>query len=253
MAFMDERRRLSDPVSGGPRRFRTTRWSLVVAARGGDLVEARQALSDLCAAYWYPLYAFVRRKGCNSDDARDVVQGFIAQLIERGDLASVDRQKGKFRSFLMASCEHFLAHERERARARKRGGGRVPVSIDRLEAEGRYAREVAHGLTAERLYERRWALTVLGNVLERLGAEMLRSGRSRQFEALRPALLGSAERVSYARIAAELGSTEDAARAAAHRLRRRYRVLLRDEVAHTVSDPAEVEAEIQSLFTALAD
>jgi RNA polymerase sigma-70 factor (ECF subfamily) len=162
----------------------------------------------------------------------------------------VDRHKGRFRSFLMASCAHYLANQADRDRARKRGGGRAPVSIDRLRAEGRYHREPASDLTPERLFERRWALTLLDLVLARLEAEMGRAGKSAQFAALRPALLGTAERIPYARIAAELGLTEEAARAAATRLRRRYRAILRDEVARTVDDPADVEAEIRALFAA---
>jgi RNA polymerase sigma-70 factor (ECF subfamily) len=240
-----------DPTSHPPQRFLTTRWSLVLAARDGDGTEAREALAALCGAYWYPLYAFVRRKGHNAESAQDLVQGFFARLLDKRELASVDRSKGKFRSFLMAACTHFLANQSDHERARKRGGGRTPISIDRLAAEGRYGSEPAHDLTAERLFERKWATTLLENVLGELEAEMARAGKSRLFEALRPALLGGAERVPYARIATDLGLSEEAARAAAHRLRRRYRDLLRAEVARTIDDPAEVEDEIRSLFAAL--
>ncbi len=240
-----------DPASHGTRRFQSTRWSMVLAARGGDSAEARAALADLCATYWYPLYAFVRRKGRDPESARDIVQGFFARLLEKGDLASVDRARGRFRSFLMASCVHFMANQSDRERALKRGGGHAPISIDGPEAEGRYGREPAHDLTAERLFERRWAMTLLDNVLGAVGAEMARAGKSRQFETLRPALLGEGERASYALIAAELGLSEEAARAAAHRLRRRYRELLRAEVARTIDEPGGVEDEIRSLFEAL--
>jgi DNA-directed RNA polymerase specialized sigma24 family protein len=233
------------------RQFQSTRWSVVLAARGCDSAEAREALAELCGAYWYPLYAFVRRKGRDAESAQDIVQGFFARLLEKGDLALVDRAKGRFRSFLMASCSHFLSNQSDRDRARKRGGGRTPISIDGPEAEGRYGKEPTHDLTAERLFERRWATTLLDNVLGAVEAEMARAGKSRQFEVLRPALLGGGERVPYARIAAELGLSEEAARAAAHRLRRRYRELLRAEVARTIDDPAEVEDEIRALFAAL--
>jgi DNA-directed RNA polymerase specialized sigma24 family protein len=231
--------------------FQTTRWSLIFAARDGESTEAEVALAALCGAYWFPLYAFVRRKGYDAETAQDLVQGFFARLLEKGDLVSVDRAKGRFRSFLMAACSHYLANQRDHERAKKRGGGRAVVSIDRMTAEGRYGCEPAHQLTAERLFEKQWALTLLDRVIERLEAEMTASGKSAQFAALKPALLGAAERAPFARIAEELGLSEDAARAAAHRLRRRYRALLRDEVARTVDDPALVEEEIAALFSAL--
>jgi RNA polymerase sigma-70 factor (ECF subfamily) len=232
-------------------RFQTTRWSLIVAAREGDGDRAREALADLCSAYWYPLYAFIRRQGHDAETAQDLVQGFFARLLEKGDLAAVDRHKGRFRSFLMAACSHYLANQADHDRAQKRGGGRVPISIDRLRAEGRYHVEPACNLTAERLFERQWALALLDLVLGRLETDMGQAGKSRQFSALRPVLLGSAEKTPYARIAAELGLTEEAARAAATRLRRRYREILREEVARTVDDATDVDAEIHSLFAAL--
>ena len=242
-----------DADAPGPpiNQFQSTRWSLILTAREGDRDEAREALAALCGAYWYPLYAFIRRKGHDAEAARDLVQGFFARLLERGDLASVDRAKGRFRSFLMAACSHYLANQSDHDRAKKRGGGRATISIDRLKAEGRYDREPADHLTAERLFEKQWAMALLDQVLGLLEAEMARAGKSRQFEALRPALLGSAERAPYARIAAELDMTEEAARAAARRLRRRYRELLREEVARTLDDPAGVEAEILALFATL--
>jgi RNA polymerase sigma-70 factor (ECF subfamily) len=250
---MDDRLRFLDQVaaSPAPQQFQTTRWSLVLAARDGGATEAGEALAALCGAYWHPLYAFVRRKGHAPEAAQDLVQGFFARLLAKGDLAAVDRAKGKFRSFLMAACAHYLANQRDYDRAWKRGGGRTPVPIDAVTAEGRYSREPAHELTAERVFERHWALTLLGHVIDRLEAEMTRAGKSRQFAALRPALLGSAERAPYAQIAAELELSEEAARAAAHRLRRRYRDLLREEVARTLDDPADVDEEIRDLFVAL--
>jgi RNA polymerase sigma-70 factor (ECF subfamily) len=251
MVGMHDRDRGPTPLEPSGQRFRTTRWSLLLAARGNDAKAADEALATLCGAYWYPLYAFVRRRGYDADAAQDLVQGFFARLIEKGDLAAVDRHKGRFRSFLMAACAHYLANQADHDRARKRGGGRAPVSIDRLRAEGRYGGEPASDLTAERLFERQWALTLLDLVLGRLESEMDRAGKSAQFAALRPALLGAAERAPYSRIAAELGVTEEAARAAATRLRRRYREILRDEVSRTVDDPADVDAEIRALFAAL--
>jgi RNA polymerase sigma-70 factor (ECF subfamily) len=238
-------------ASPAPQQFHTTRWSVVLAARDGGAAEAAGALAALCRSYWHPLYAFVRRKGHDPESAKDLVQGFFARLLEKGDLAAVDRAKGRFRSFLMATCAHYVANQRDFDRAWKRGGGRTPVPIDGPTAEGRYGREPAHELTAERLFERHWALTLLGHVIDRLETEMARAGKARQFAALRPALLGGAERTPYAQIAAELDLTEEAARAAAHRLRRRYRDILREEVARTLDDPADIEEEIRDLFVAL--
>lgn len=234
-------------------RFQTTRWGVVLGLRSTNPREAREALATLCEAYWYPLYAFVRRRGYDADTAQDLVQGFFARLLERDDLRRVDQAHGRLRSFLMASCAHYLANESDRARAAKRGGGRPPISIDQPGAEGRYGREPADGLTAERLYQRQWALTLLERVLERLGSEMERAGKGRQFAALEPGLLGAADRAPYATIGQTLGISEEAARAAARRLRQRYRELLREEVAATLADPDDVDAEIQGLFAALAD
>jgi len=233
-------------------RFRTTRWGVILAAGGGDTEEAREALATLCGIYWYPLYAFARRKGLDPEAAADLVQGFFTQLLEKRALASVDRAKGKFRSFLLASCSHYLCNRSDHDRAAKRGGGRVPIAIDRLDAEGRYHREPAHELTAERLFERQWAITLLDRTLGRLEGEMAAAGKSLQLEALRPALLADAQRVPYADIAADLGLSAEAARAAASRLRRRYRELLREEVAGTLKDPADVDDEVRALFSALA-
>ncbi|HEX8202572.1 MAG TPA: sigma factor, partial [Isosphaeraceae bacterium] len=153
------------------RGFQTTHWSLILAARDPAQPAAREALTRVCATYWYPLYAFVRRKGYDPDEAQDLVQGFFVRLLEKGDLARVDPARGKFRSFLLASCTHYLANHRDRDRARKRGGGRVAGPIDRREAESRYGREPAHGLTAERLFDRRWALALLERVVARLEGE----------------------------------------------------------------------------------
>jgi RNA polymerase sigma factor (sigma-70 family) len=230
--------------------FPTTHWSQVVAAGDPAEPEARAALAALCGQYWYPLYAFIRRRGHDPASAEDLVQGFFAALLENEGLSSVDRGKGRFRSFLMAACGHFLSNRRDHDRALKRGRGRVFVPIDTLSAEDRYQREPSHELTAERLYERRWATTLLDHVLERLGTEMSAAGKGRLFEVLRPALIGSAEKVPYARLAAELGCSESAARLSAHRLRAGYRALLSQEVARTVADPAAVDDEIRDLFTA---
>ncbi len=233
--------------------FPTTHWSQVVAVGGPAKPEARAALAALCGRYWYPLYAFIRRRGHDPASAEDLVQGFFATLLEKESLATVDQAKGRFRSFLMAACCHFLSNRRDHDRALKRGRGRVFVPIDTLEAEDRYQREPAHELTAERLFERRWATTLLDHVLERLAAEMSATGKGCLFEALRPALLGSVEKVPYARIAAKIGCTESAARLSVHRLRARYRTLLHQEVASTLADSDAVDHEIRDLFAIFAD
>jgi DNA-directed RNA polymerase specialized sigma24 family protein len=245
---------MNDPqraVSASWHRFQTTRWSLVAAARGEDAAEARAALAALCEAYWYPLYAFIRRKGHQPHDALDHVQGFFERLLEKGDLAAVDQSKGRLRSFLMASCSHYLANQADRDRARKRGGGERIVSIDGAVAEDRYGHEPSHEMTAERLFDRRWATTLLDTVMCRLEVEMIDAGKGRQFSALRPALTGGEARGLYARVAAELGISEQAARLAAHRLRIRFRALVREEILTTIDDPADVDEEIQALFSAL--
>ncbi len=232
-------------------RFPTTRWSRVARAVGQNDAAARAALEELCRDYWFPLYAFARRRGCAPHEAKDTVQGFLADLLERADLAGIDRSKGRFRSFLRAACDHYMANRRDHDQAVKRGGNRTVVSIDRLDAEGRYGREPAHEMTAERLFERQWALTLLERVLRRLEEESARSGKSALFDQLRAALQGDHLAPSYREIAIALGMTEVAVRVAAHRLRARYRELLRDEVGRTTDDSAGVDDEIADLLAAL--
>ena len=224
-----------------------------MAAGHRSAPEARAALAELCEAYWYPLYAFVRHRGYSADEAEDLVQGFFAVLLERNGLTSVDRAKGRFRTFLIAACKHFLANRRDFDQTLKRGGGQVIVPLTRLDAEDRYCHEPAHEMTAERLFLRGWATTLLDHVLKRLEEEMSAAGKARLFDALRPTLVGASEKVSHARTAASLGCTEAAARAAVHRLRARYRALLREEVARTLDDPSTVDEEIRDLFAAFAD
>ncbi len=235
-----------------PRGFPTTHWSRIL--RAGDPADegSRAALEALCRDYWYPLYAFSRRQGLNRDEAADLVQGFLADLIERRDLAKTDPDRGRFRAFLGTACKHFLAHRRDHDGALRRGGGRRPISIDRLDAEGRYLNEPAHALTAERLYERRWALVLVGHVLARLEAEATRAGKSLLFARLRPMLEGDDLAVSYGAIGEALGMSAGAVKVAAHRFRGRYRQILREEVARTVDDPSDIDDEIADLLRALA-
>jgi RNA polymerase sigma-70 factor (ECF subfamily) len=241
---------MSETHSG--HRFPTTRWSRVARAGGPADATAREALEGLCRDYWFPLYAFARRRGLSPHEAEDLVQGFLADLLERGDLAGLDRSKGRFRAFLRAACEHYLANRRDHDRAAKRGGNRTLIPIDRLDAEGRYGREPAHERTAEREFERQWALTLLERVLRRLEDESARSGKAALFDRLRPALQGDRLARSYREIAAALGMAEGAVRVAAHRLRARYRELLREEVGRTTDDPAAIDDEIKDLLAALA-
>jgi RNA polymerase sigma-70 factor (ECF subfamily) len=233
-------------------RFPTTHWSRVLRAADPADRGSREALESLCGDYWYPLYAFARRQGLNRDDAADLVQGFLANLIERRDLTKADPARGRFRSFLGTACGHFLAHRRDHDRAIKRGGGQPTVAIDRQDAEGRYLNEPAHDLTAERLFERRWATVLLGHVLTRLESEASRAGKANLFAHLRPSLEGDDLAHSYKAIGETLGMTEGAVKVAAHRFRGRYRQILREEVARTVADPADIDDEIADLLRALA-
>jgi RNA polymerase sigma-70 factor (ECF subfamily) len=241
-----------DSTGPDPGRFPTTHWSRVAAACATADPGSREALEGLCRDYWYPLYALIRRKGHGPDEAADLVQGFLADLLERGDLAAADRARGRLRSFLSTACVHFLANRRDHDRARKRGGGRVPVPIDALRAEGRYGAEPADALTPERLFERRWALTLLDRALSSVADEEARAGRSGLFERLRAVLTDEPGASSYAALARELGVGESAMRTAALRLRRRFREALRAEVALTVNDPAAVDDELAALFEALS-
>jgi DNA-directed RNA polymerase specialized sigma24 family protein len=233
-------------------RFPTTQWSCVVEAGAGDDQRSHEALARLCNGYWYPLYAFVRRRGHDADEAMDLVQGYFARLLEKGVLAAADPARGRFRSFLIADCLHYLSHHRRHDSAQKRGGGVRPVSIDARDAEGRFLREPADDLTPERLFERAWAMTLLERVVALLREEYEAGGRAAAFDRLKPVLLGGGIEVPYARLAAELGTTEAAVQKAVYRLRRRYGALLREQIAATVADPDQVEGEIRDLFAALA-
>jgi len=220
---------------------------VLAAGRG----ESRPALEDLCRGYWYPLYAFARRRGESHDGAADLVQGFFAQLLERGDLADVAPDKGRFRSFLLASLSHHMSGERDRERALKRGGGHETLRIDFADADTRFASEPAHEESPEKLFTRNWALELIARAFDVLAAEQSTADQRRWFEALRSELQGSSDE-RHAAIAERLGANEGAVRTAAHRLRKRWRELLRAEVAGTVADPADVDDEIRGLFAALA-
>jgi RNA polymerase sigma-70 factor (ECF subfamily) len=232
-------------------RFATTHWSVIVAARDGDALQARDALAALCQTYWYPLYVYIRRQGHSWDEAQDLTQEFFARLLEKESLRLVDPAKGKFRSFLIAACKHFLANERDRARAIKHGGGQVFIPIDGKAAESRFQAEPAHAQTPEKAFERRWALTLLNQVLGRLRAEFEGADKSRLFDRLKGFLLKDKSAGGYGQAAQELGMTEGAVKVAVHRLRQRHRELLREEIAQTVHDPGQIDEEIRDLFHAL--
>jgi RNA polymerase sigma-70 factor (ECF subfamily) len=223
----------------------------VIAAGDPSAPQARESLAALCGAYWYPLYAYIRRRGHNPEQAQDLTQDFFALVLERELLAQADPGRGRFRSFLRAVCAHYLADQRDREIAHKRGGGRPALSIDAGDAEGRYTREPAYELTPERIFDRSWALTLLGRVLEQLRREYHDAGRAATFEELHVILTGGSQSVPYGTIAERLGTSEGAIRVAVHRLRRRYGLLLRREIAATVDNPAEIDDEIRALFAAL--
>jgi RNA polymerase sigma-70 factor (ECF subfamily) len=233
----------------GRSQFPTTRWTLVVAAGDSDRKEARSAMVSLCENYWYPLYAYLRRCGYSRDRAQDLTQEFFIRVLEGRYLDRADPEKGRFRSFLLTSLKFFVADEADRDRAHKRGGGMV-VPLEFSSAEERYQREPADDETPERIFERRWALSVLDRVVERLRNEFVQHGRSEHFERLKVLLLGQSD-APYAALAREMKTSEGALKVAVHRLRKRYRELFRQEIADTVADPAQVESELRFLAGAL--
>jgi len=233
-------------------RFATTHWSVVVRAGRSRTPGSRRALSTLCANYWFPLYAFVRRAGHPAEDAQDLTQEFLAELLATNFVAVADPQRGKFRSFLLGALKHFLAKQHRRAGAQKRGGRHSVLSLDFGTGEDRYRQlEPAHHQTPERLFERRWALALLDFVFARLREEFAAAEKLPQFERLKEFLAGRPEGVSYRDVAAELAMTEGAVKVAVHRMRRRYRELLRDEIAQTVTGPEALEDELRELLGAL--
>ena len=232
-----------------PSDFPTTRWTLVIAAADPQRKDAHSALVSLCEGYWYPLYAYIRRRGYPADQAQDFTQEFFIRVLEGRYLDRADPEKGRFRAFLLTSMKFFLADEADRNRAQKRGGGPV-LSLEFSSGEDRYQREPAHDETPERIFERRWALSVLDRVVERLRDEFVQHGRPEHFERLKVFLLGPSD-APYAALAREMNTSEGALKVAIHRLRKRYRELFRQEIADTVADPGEVESELRFLAAAL--
>jgi RNA polymerase sigma-70 factor (ECF subfamily) len=235
----------------GPREFATTHWSLVLAAGSGDAERTgtREALEALCRAYWYPLYAFVRFRGHSADDARDLTQAFFARTLETDGLSGADPDRGRFRSYLLGAMKHFLANEWHRARAEKRGGGATVIELDGLSAGVRHALEPACEDDPDVAFDREWALETTSRALAKLREEAEARGKREQFEALRGSLVG--DEPPRAETAERLGLTEGAVKVAVHRLRKRYREILRAIVAETVADPSDVDDEMRHLVAAL--
>src|SRR6266487_1397576 len=237
-------------TQNGATAFTTTHWSVVLEAQG-PTPAAQAALEKLCRTYWRPIYSFVRRQGIEPEEAKDLTQGFFALLLERRDLESVRKEKGRLRSYLLTSLKHFLTNERNRAMAIRRGEGQRLIPLDQLRDRERGGFEPADALTADQLYERRWALALLDQVMTRLGDEYRAAGNVVLFERLKALLTDEPDRPSQAQIADELGMTENAVKQAFHRLRERYRQLLREEIAHTVMAPGDIEDELRHLIAVL--
>jgi RNA polymerase sigma-70 factor (ECF subfamily) len=243
------RDRTQPESAAGHRRFATTQWTLVVAAGDRRHPQADAALETLCQRYWYPVYAFVRRRGHPAADAQDLTQEFFATLLEKEYLRSVERERGRFRTFLLTAVSRFLGKQADRAFAQKRGGGHKPLSIDFADAEGRYLLEPADRCTPELLFERRWALTLLDRALERLGADYAGKGKQKLFERLRPYLIAGDSDAGD--LAADLRMTAGALKVALHRLRRRFGAAIKEEISQTVAAESEIEDEIGRLLAAV--
>ena len=231
--------------------FRTTSWSLILAAASEPNTAARQALATLCQTYWHPVYAFIRRNGCDPDRAQDLTQEFFSILIEKNYLEDADRRRGRFRSFLLTSVKHFLANEWDKARALKRGGGQVPISIDANEAERWYVPAVADEITPETLFERRWAVSLLERVMAKLRSEYAASGKENLFASLEVFLNHDSDE-GYEELAARMNTSAGALRMSVLRMRKKYRSLLRAEIAETVESHEEIDEEIRFLVSSLS-
>jgi RNA polymerase sigma-70 factor (ECF subfamily) len=237
---------MHDEASFGPKRwFATTHWTTVLAAASSDAEIAQQALARLCQTYWYPLYTYARAQGHSPETAEDLTQGFLLRLLERKDFERGDREKGRFRYYLLSAFRHFIADEFDKAAALKRGGRRITISFDAQKAEERFLLEPVDTLSPDRLYERRWALTVLDEALARLQTEYEEAGKGRLYRALEGFLTRAGRNASYSEVGQELGLSESAVKSAIHRLRQRHRELIREEVAQTVSTVREIDEEVR--------
>lgn len=233
--------------------FATTRWTLVLAAGSQGSPSADIALEDLCRTYWYPLYAYVRRQGHTTENAEDLTQAFFARFLEKNYLAGLNSNQGRFRAFLLASLKHFLANEWDRSQRQKRGGGATVLSLDYQEADTRYQIVLPDHLSPDKLYDRTWAVTLLERVIVRLREENQAAGMAAQFEQLKQYLMVGTKDIPYAQAAIALTMSEGAVRVAVHRLRRRYRELLKQEIVQTLADPAQADEELRSLMRAFSN
>lgn len=245
-------RETSQNTNGGRSLFVTTHWSVVLAAGEKESPASAAALEVLCRAYWYPLYAFVRRQGQSPQDAQDLTQEFFARVLEKDYLKAADREKGRFRTFLRVALKRFLLNEWERARRIKRGGNRIHVAFDTAMAERKYQAERSDALAPDQLYERRWALTLLDQALDRLQEEYEHAGKLEEFQRLKPFLTADRGSIPYGQLAASLGMTEGTARVAIHRLRKRFREVFRAEVAETVAGIEDIDEELRHIAQILA-
>jgi RNA polymerase sigma factor (sigma-70 family) len=244
---------IGQSTQNGAVAFATTHWSVVLAAQQTESPAAREALEKLCRSYWRPIYSFVRRQGVGPEEAEDLTQAFFALLLERRDLDMVRKEKGRLRSYLLVSLKHFLANERHRATAIKRGQGQRLIPLGELRSAEGSNLESADTLSPDRIYERRWALTVLEQVFARLKNEYGAAKSARLFNRLKELLAGESSQPSQAKIAGELGMTENAVKQAFHRFRQRYQLLLREEIAHTVAVPGDIEDELRHLIAVLRE
>lgn len=235
-----------------PDYFATTHWTAVLEAGQSSTPQSDRALEELCQTYWFPLYAYVRRRGHSREDAEDLTQAFFARFLEKNYLAALDTEKGRFRAFLLAALKHFLANEWHKSQTQKRGGGAMHLSLDWETADTHFQIASVTGLSPEQAFDRGWAVALLEKVIQRLQSECEADGRAAQFAGLRIFLTAGKGAIPYAGAAKSLGLGEAAARAAAHRLRKRYRQLLREEISRTLADPAQAEEEIHALFGAFA-
>jgi RNA polymerase sigma-70 factor (ECF subfamily) len=235
-----------------PSRFQTTSWSLVLTAAHDPAVDSRPALERLCEAYWNPVFAFIRRNGYDQDQAQDLTQEFFSLMVEKNFLDVADPHRGRFRSFLLTAVKHFLSNQRDRSNALKRGGGEVPVPLDFVIADDSYTPAGANPDTPESLFERRWALALLEHAMAKLRAEFASAGRTRQFESLVPFLNRDSTGTRYEELSEQLGISAGALRTLVHRMRRRYRDLLRAEIAETVASAEEIDDEIRFLTSVLS-
>jgi len=251
MSLSEDHKALPPPTAAGPGSFPSTHWSVVLSAGHSSVPGAQAALEKLCGTYWFPLYAFARRQGNSPEDAQDLTQDFFFRLLEKNYLAKADPDRGKFRTFLLGSLKNFLVNEWKRAGRLKRGGGLEFLSIDTSAAEDRYAAEAPDEFNPDAEYETRWAVTLIEQVLTALRQEFIAADKARLFDELKGFIWGDKSTASYAEIAGHLNLSEGTVKVAVHRLRQRFRELLRAEVAHTVARPEDIEVELRHLISVL--